>query len=48
MPQNYFVLSEFSENAVVLVAGYVVRMVSYKFKNNLNKTYCRLANDLMS
>lgn len=28
MPPNYFVLSEFSENAVALVAGYVVRMVS--------------------
>lgn len=28
MPPNYFVLSEFSENAVALVAGYVVQMVS--------------------
>lgn len=31
MPPNYFVLSEFSENVVALVAGYVVRMVSYKY-----------------
>lgn len=31
MPPNYFVLSEFSENAVALVAGYVIRMVSYKY-----------------
>lgn len=31
MPPNYFVLSEFSENAVALVAAYVVRMVSYKY-----------------
>lgn len=31
MPPNYFVLREFSENAVALVAGYVVRMVSFTY-----------------
>jgi len=31
MPPNYFVLSEFSENAIALTAGYVVRMVIIYF-----------------
>jgi len=31
MPTNYFVLSEFSENAIALTAGYVVRMVIIYF-----------------
>jgi len=33
MPPNYFVLSEFSENAIALTAGYVVRMVIISFSN---------------
>jgi len=33
MPPNYFVLSEFSENAIALTAGYVVRMVIISFFN---------------
>jgi len=45
MQLNYFVLGEFSENAVALVVRYVVQMVSCNCKNTLNKTYCRLAND---
>jgi len=32
MPPNYFVLSEFSENAIALTAGYVVRMVIIYFQ----------------
>lgn len=31
---NYFVLSEFTENAIALTAGYVVRMVIFYFIYN--------------
>lgn len=31
MPPNYFVFSEFFENAIGLVAGYVVRLVRFSY-----------------